>query len=78
MGRTMQVENRLPGPRLANSVAAVSTALLVVVIRFRWVSMTPLGRPVVPPVYMRMARSCSSTGEAGTGSVSGAILTSSS
>ena len=43
--------------------------------RLRWVSIAPLGTPVVPPVYMRQARSAGSVAT-GSGS-SGAEATTS-
>ena len=66
IGRTKQVESSL--------VTSLPRALAIVaVITLRWLSMTPLGVPVVPPVYIRTARSSSPTWyRSGSGSWPGA------
>ena len=41
----------------SSSVSKASAALMLFQSRLPWVSMAPLGRPVVPEVYMMMATS---------------------
>ena len=54
IGRAKQVASSLVMPKW-------SAAAIAAVIALRWLSMTPLGSPVVPPVYIRIARSSSRT-----------------
>ena len=55
-------------------VMLISTIMLAVFMnRLKWESIAPLGRPVVPDVYMMKARSCSATSMCGASDEAAAV-----